>query len=352
MPIDTSTADKSLAVPGKATAVVAKPKPSPAVAKPGGVAVPVVAKRVDAPPVVPPFVLQIAKTQPVIAKPLVKAAVAKPVETPQAKPAIPTPPTPKAVAPKAIETAAPAVQTVVRTPVANAPTIPAANPIASAPAPQSTPAPPIVPAPQIATKPTPVFPAANAAVSPPVLPHPALDAVPVPVNLKDNPMAAAFETTQETVKNTVNQMNKKAEDAMTSGKAAMEQITAKSKEAVEQGMKSLDEITETARGNVEALLASARIATTGIESIATHVAEVSRKSFDEASAAMKAMTGAKTPNEFLQLQTDYTKGQFDHAVAEFSKLSEMMVKLAGEVFEPVQNRAAITTEKLKSTFTK
>ncbi|WP_426166265.1 phasin family protein [Sandarakinorhabdus sp. DWP1-3-1] len=165
-------------------------------------------------------------------------------------------------------------------------------------------------------------------------------------------MAAAFETTQETVKNTVSQMNKSAEDAMTTGKAAMEQITAKSKEAVEQSMKSLDEITDMARGNVEALLASARAATAGIEQIATHVAEVSRKSFEEASTAMKAITSAKTPNELMQLQSDYAKGQFDQAVSEFSKLSEMMVKLAGEVFEPVQNRAAIATDKMKSTFNK
>lgn len=165
-------------------------------------------------------------------------------------------------------------------------------------------------------------------------------------------MATAAETTQDTVKATVAQLGTHAEAAMNTGKAAMEQITTKSKEAVEQGMKSLDEMTEVARGNVEALLASARAATTGIESITTHMAEVSRKSFEEASNAARAMTAAKTPNELMQLQSDFAKNQFDHVVAEFSKMSEMMVKLAGEVFEPVQNRAAIATDKMKTSFTK
>jgi len=150
----------------------------------------------------------------------------------------------------------------------------------------------------------------------------------------------------------VSQLNTAAESAMTSGKAAMEQITAKSREAVEHSMKSLDEMTEMARGNVEALLASARAASAGIESIANHISEVSKKSFEDASTAMKAMTSAKTPNEMMQLQSDFAKAQFDSSVAEMSKLTEMMMKLAGEVFEPVQNRVAIATDKVKSTFTK
>ena len=60
------------------------------------------------------------------------------------------------------------------------------------------------------------------------------------------------------------------------------------------------------------------------------------------------MTTVKTPNEFMQLQSDFAKTQFDAAVAEMSKLSETLVKLAGEVFEPMQNRMALATDKMKS----
>jgi phasin family protein len=173
---------------------------------------------------------------------------------------------------------------------------------------------------------------------------------------KEFPMATAFDTTPEkiteTVKATVAQLNTGAEAAMNSGKAAMEQITAKSKEAVEQSMKSLDEMTDMARGNVEALIVSAKAAAAGVEAIAAHVTEVSKKSFEDASAVAKAMTSAKTPNELMQLQSDFAKAQFDGAVSEFSKLTEMMVKLGGEIMEPVQNRVAIATDKMKSTLTK
>ena len=161
-------------------------------------------------------------------------------------------------------------------------------------------------------------------------------------------MATSFETTTETVKN----FNESAETAMTNGKAAMEQVTAKAKDAAEASMKSIEEMTDVAKGNVEALLASARLAAAGFESLAAHISDVSRKSFETTTTAARALTAAKTPTELFQLQSDFAKTQFDSVVSEFSKMTEMMVKLSGEVMEPVQNRAAITNDKIKSAFTK
>lgn len=169
---------------------------------------------------------------------------------------------------------------------------------------------------------------------------------------KDNIMATAFETAQETVRNSVNKLNAQAETAISNGKAAMEQVTAKSKEAVEAGMKTLDELTELNRGHVEALIASAKAATAGVEQVVSHLTEVSKKSFEDTQTMVKTLAAAKSPNEFMQLQSDYAKAQFDEAVAQYSKLTEMMVKLAGEVMEPVQNQIAVTADKLKSAITK
>jgi len=165
-------------------------------------------------------------------------------------------------------------------------------------------------------------------------------------------MATQFDTAQETVKSTVTQLNAGAEAAMSKGKEAMEQVAAKSREAVEQGMKSIDELTAMARGNVEAMMASARAATTGMETLAQHVAEFSRKSFEDMTAAARSMTSVKSPNELLQLQNDFAKTQFDAAIAELSKVSELLVKTAGEVMEPVQGRVQLAAEKIKGVIVK
>jgi|GEM_PF-5395155 len=159
--------------------------------------------------------------------------------------------------------------------------------------------------------------------------------------IKESNMATAFETTQETVRTAT-------ETAMNNGKAAMEQVTAKSKEAVETSMKTLEEITAVTRGNVEALIASAKAAAAGAEQVMGQLTEVSKKSFEDTSAHVKSLTSAKNPTELVQLQTEFAKAQWDVAVAEFSKLTETLVKLAGEVAEPMQNQLAIVTDKLKS----
>ncbi|WP_439545986.1 phasin family protein [Sandarakinorhabdus sp.] len=165
-------------------------------------------------------------------------------------------------------------------------------------------------------------------------------------------MATAFETTSEAVRTTTATLNAQTETAINSGKAAMEQVAAKSKEAVEASMKSLDEMNDMARANVDALIASARVATAGVEQVVAHLTEVSKKSFEESTAMMKNLAAAKTPNDLMQLQTEYAKAQFDTAVSEYSKLTEMMVKLAGEIMEPVQNQVALASDKMKSTWTK
>lgn len=168
---------------------------------------------------------------------------------------------------------------------------------------------------------------------------------------KEPIMATAFETTTEAVRTTVNTLNAQTEAAVNNSKAAMEQVAAKSKEAVEASMKSLDELTEMSRANVDALIASAKAATAGVEQVMNHLTEVSKKSIEETTAMVKGMAAAKTPNDLMQMQTEFAKAQFDEAVAQYSKLSEMMIKLAGEVMEPVQNQVALATDKLKATWT-
>jgi len=170
--------------------------------------------------------------------------------------------------------------------------------------------------------------------------------------MKEAKMTDKFTTAADAMKNGAEQMKSsmtsQGENVMAQGKAAMEQMATKSREAVEHGMKHADELASMARGNVEAMLASSRAATAGLEAIAHQVADFSRKSFEETTAAARAMTTVKTPNELMQLQNDFAKTQFDHAISEMSKLSETMVKLMGEVFEPIQKSATAATDKVKA----
>jgi len=117
---------------------------------------------------------------------------------------------------------------------------------------------------------------------------------------------------------------------------------------IERNTRFAEELTELGRGNVEAFVASGKVAAKGVETLGQEVAEYSRKSFEEASAALKAFAEVKSPTDFFRLQSEFARTQFDSLVAETARLSETVVKLAGDVAEPLAGRYTVAAEKVKA----
>ena len=125
-------------------------------------------------------------------------------------------------------------------------------------------------------------------------------------------------------------------------------VNARAKTTIERNTRIAEELTELGRGNVEALVASTKIAAKAFESIGQDVAEYGRKSFEDASAALRGFAEIKSPADFFRLQTEFVRAQFDNAVAESSKLSETVIKLAGDVAEPINNRYTVAAERVRT----
>jgi phasin family protein len=142
-------------------------------------------------------------------------------------------------------------------------------------------------------------------------------------------------------------MNDTIKDVTEKGQAYIADITAKAKTAAEKGTKAVEEMTEFSKGNVEALVESGKIAAKGLETLGQGYADYARKSFESTTAAFKTFAGVKSPTDFFKLHSEFVKGQFDSIVAETSKNTEAMIKLAGDVAQPISNRVAIAAEKLK-----
>jgi phasin family protein len=117
---------------------------------------------------------------------------------------------------------------------------------------------------------------------------------------------------------------------------------------IERNTRIAEELTDLGRGNVEALVASTKVVAKGVEKIGQEVTEYSRKSFEEASAALKAFAEVKSPTDFFRLQSEFARTQFDSLVGETSRLSETMIKLAGDVAEPLAGRYTVAAEKVKA----
>ena len=125
-------------------------------------------------------------------------------------------------------------------------------------------------------------------------------------------------------------------------------VNERARTQIERSTRIAEEMTELSKGNVEAFVASTKVVAKGLETVGQEVAEYSRKSFEDASAALKSFTEVRSATDFFRLQSDFARSQFDGLVAEGSKLSETMIKLAGDVAEPLASRYSVAAERVKA----
>lgn len=244
----------------------------------------------------------------------------------------------------------------------------APKPVAPKPAARAKPAPKVA-APK-AEKPEPVK-AAETIVEAPVVaePVPVVEAAPQEVTetetveaVAETPVEHIAEVAAETaitvveaVEETVVAPEVKGSWKMTTIENATDKAQAlfaewndRTKAAVEKSTKLVEEANDFAKGNVEALVESGRIAAKGFEGLGQDAAEYGRKSFESATAALKNLAAVKSPTEFFKLQSDYFRGAFDSYVAEASKNTEALIKLASDAAQPLSNRVAVAAEKVKT----
>lgn len=119
-------------------------------------------------------------------------------------------------------------------------------------------------------------------------------------------------------------------------------------ELVKKSQKVAEELADLARANVEAIVEAGRVASEGARSIGQDVVAKQRDSVEQAADAIRSLAEAKSPTEYLQLQGEFARASFDRAVAESSKLTESLVKLAGEAFQPLSNRATANAERFNT----
>lgn len=164
--------------------------------------------------------------------------------------------------------------------------------------------------------------------------------------------AAPAPEQKETVMNfdATNWMNSFASTAALPGADKFQGLFAEAGERgqqlVEKSQKVAGEMVELTRANVEALVETSKIAAAGAQTLGQEALARTRENLEQVAAQAKTLTEAGSPTEFFQLQSEIARTQFDRMVAEGSRFTESMVKLAGEAFQPLSNRAALNAEKL------
>lgn len=221
-----------------------------------------------------------------------------------------------------------------------------AKPVARKP----QPARPVVaePAPVVAKAPKP----APAAVEAPVVEAPTVEAeaqaVPAIIEAAQADVTPAAEAAADIVQKEETVMATTFETPKFETPKMFGDMNERAKSAMEKSGKLVQELSEFNKGNIEALVESSKITAKGLETLGQDAAEYGRKSFEGLTATLKSLATVKSPTDLFKLHSDYVRASFDAAVAQGSKSTEAMIKLAGDAAQPISNRFALAAEKVKS----
>ncbi|GEM_PF-125060 len=105
---------------------------------------------------------------------------------------------------------------------------------------------------------------------------------------------------------------------------------------VTQMANEFEDIQKFGREQFDAAAAATTNFTKTLQAIATEAADYSKKSFENNSAFVEKLLGAKSYESAIQIQSDYWKSSYAGFVAEATKLGELYSNLAKEAFKPLE----------------
>ena len=155
------------------------------------------------------------------------------------------------------------------------------------------------------------------------------------------------ETLNQSVDQTVDRAETVAETAVNKGEQMFATLKDRAGDAVAKSQHLVAELNDFNKGNVAAIVESGKIAAKGFEKLGQDAADYTRRSFEQTTTAFKGLAQVKSPTDLLKMHSDYVRTSFDMMVAETSRSTEAVLKLASEVAQPISNRFALAAEKIK-----
>lgn len=101
-------------------------------------------------------------------------------------------------------------------------------------------------------------------------------------------------------------------------------------------VQNIDELQKLGKDNLDLAMKSFGTVSNGVQAIAVEVADYSKKSFEEGTAAAEKLMGAKTLDKAVEIQSAYFKTAYEGFVAQATKMGELYADLAKETYKPYE----------------
>lgn len=155
-------------------------------------------------------------------------------------------------------------------------------------------------------------------------------------------MSTASKKTEST-KDAAAKLNRQLEEAVAAGRETVETVV---KSGTEVAAKGYEDWVAYGKDNVDAWVKSGSILAKGMQDINRAWFGLAQSTVDEGVTATTKMLGCKTVREVVEVQGDYTRCSYRKVVGESRKITDMGVKVAEDVANPLGQRVNATFERL------
>ena len=105
-------------------------------------------------------------------------------------------------------------------------------------------------------------------------------------------------------------------------------------------MVKVEDIQQYGKEHLETVVASATTLQNGIQTIATAYGDYTKKSFEDTKSYVEKMSGVKSLDKAIELQTEFAKSPYETFVAESQKIAGLYTDLAKQTFKPFEGIVA------------
>lgn len=101
-------------------------------------------------------------------------------------------------------------------------------------------------------------------------------------------------------------------------------------------MNGFEDIQKLSKNNMEVTIKSLGAFSQGLQAIAVETGDYAKKSFEDGSAVVEKIAGAKTLDKAFEIQTDYARSAYEDFFGQMNKLGEMYVSVAKDAYKPYE----------------
>ena len=105
-------------------------------------------------------------------------------------------------------------------------------------------------------------------------------------------------------------------------------------------MIKVEDIQQYGKEHLETVTASAATLQNGLQAIASAYGDYGKKSFEDTKSYVEKLSGVKSLDKVIEVQTEFAKSAYESFVAESQKIAALYTDLAKQTFKPLEGMIA------------